>query len=254
MPMFAALMLAASPTPVAPGNSASIIAAADAFDRAQLTKDGAAIGRMVLDDLIFIDSSGKRLGKKEFIAGWTAPGDRFDPITLIDRTVTPLGRDAAVVGAEVNLCGSSDGARFMQPDPVRRYLCPGRRAVARGHCLGNADQGFTGRPLARAHVFAHCPPCLPWISSSRTAPTSNARSATRASPRSRRAAGARGGGARAQDRDRQSPRRAQRDQRPLQGCRARGKGGARRRSQGRRRPRIGAGGRAWPRRTRRSRR
>jgi ketosteroid isomerase-like protein len=109
MPLLAALLLAATPAPAA---HASIVAAADAFDQAQLTKDGAAIGKMVLDDLVFIDSSGKRLGKKEFIAGWTAPGDSFDPIKLVDRTVTPLGRDAAVVGAEVNLCGTSDGARF----------------------------------------------------------------------------------------------------------------------------------------------
>jgi len=109
MSLFAALMLAAAPAPAPP---ASIIAAADAFDRAQLTKDSAAMDRMVLEDLILIDASGKRRGKKEFIAGWTAPGDKFDPITLIDRTVTPLGRDAAVVGAEVNLCGTSDGARF----------------------------------------------------------------------------------------------------------------------------------------------
>ena len=68
--------------------------------------------RMTLDHLIFIDGSGKRLGKREFIAGWTAPGDTYDPIELIDRTVTPLGRDAAAVGAEVKLCGSSDGMRF----------------------------------------------------------------------------------------------------------------------------------------------
>lgn len=100
-------LLAAASSP--PG---SILAAAAEFDRAQLTKDRAALERMVLDNLLFVDGSGKRLGKKEFIAGWTAPGDRFDPITLIDRTVTPLGRDAAVVGAEVNLCGTSDGARF----------------------------------------------------------------------------------------------------------------------------------------------
>lgn len=99
-------MLAATPQP------GSILAAADAFDRAQLTKDRAALERMVLDDLLFIDGSGKQLGKQEFVAGWTAPGDKFDPITLIDRTVTPLGRDAAVVGAEVNLCGTSGGARF----------------------------------------------------------------------------------------------------------------------------------------------
>lgn len=112
LPLFTALVLAATPLAAAPAKDSSILAVADAFDRAQLAKDGAAIGRFVLDDLVFIDSSGKRLGKKEFVAGWTAPGDRFDPITLVDRTVTPLGRDAAVVGAEVNLCGTSDGTRF----------------------------------------------------------------------------------------------------------------------------------------------
>lgn len=111
MPLLSALMLAATP-PAPAADAASITAAADAFDRAQLAKDGPAIERMVLDGLVFIDGSGNRRGKKEFIAGWTAPGDKFDPITLVDRTVTLLGRDAAVVGAEVNLCGASDGARF----------------------------------------------------------------------------------------------------------------------------------------------
>jgi ketosteroid isomerase-like protein len=105
-PLLIALLASATPA------QTSILAAADDFDRAQLTKDRAAMERFLLDDLIFIDGSGKRLGKKEFIAGWTSPGDQFDPITLIDRTVTQLGRDAAVVGAEVNLCGTSEGARF----------------------------------------------------------------------------------------------------------------------------------------------
>ncbi|MGI8931727.1 MAG: nuclear transport factor 2 family protein [Sphingomicrobium sp.] len=104
--MIALLALAATPT------GSSILRAADAFDQAQLTKDQAAMERMILDDLVFIDGSGKRLGKKELIAGWMAPGDRFDPAAPVDRTVTPLGRDAAVVGAEVNLCGTSDGVRF----------------------------------------------------------------------------------------------------------------------------------------------
>lgn len=111
LPLLVVAMLSAVPG-ASPAGHAEVMAAADAFDRAQLAKDGAAIGRIVLDDLIFIDGSGKRLGKKEFIDGWTAPGDRYDPITLIDRTVTPLGKDAAVVGAEVNLCGTSDGAPF----------------------------------------------------------------------------------------------------------------------------------------------
>ena len=68
--------------------------------------------RMILDDLVFIDGSGKRLGKKELIAGWMGPNDKYDPAEPVDRIVTPLGRDAAVVGAEVNICGTSDGARF----------------------------------------------------------------------------------------------------------------------------------------------
>src|SRR5687768_14186108 len=68
-------------------DTAGLTAFADSFDRAQLEKDGAALGRMVADDLIFITGSGERQDKAEFIAGWTAPGDSFDPITLVDREV-----------------------------------------------------------------------------------------------------------------------------------------------------------------------
>jgi hypothetical protein len=106
LPLLMALLASASPP------QSSILAAADAFDRAQLTQDEMAMERMILDSFVFIDGSGKRQGKHAFIAGWLTPGDKYDPITLIDRTVTPLGPDAAVVSAETNLCGTSDGARF----------------------------------------------------------------------------------------------------------------------------------------------
>ena len=110
-----ALLLAAAPlsaaTPSEDGRAALLVFA-DAFDRAQLAKDGAALEQMVADDLVFIDGSGKRQGKTAFIQGWTAPGDRFDPITLIDRTVTMLGPDAGVVGAETTLSGVSGGEAF----------------------------------------------------------------------------------------------------------------------------------------------
>jgi hypothetical protein len=95
-----------------PTETGSIITAADAFDRAQLTQDRAAMEWMILEDLVFIDGSGKRLGKKELIDSWMGPGEKYDPATPMDRTVTPLGRDAAVVGAEVNICGTSHSARF----------------------------------------------------------------------------------------------------------------------------------------------
>ena len=104
---FALLVLAATSA-----DTASLLAAADAFDRAQLAQDRPAMERMILDDLVFISRSGKRLGKKELIEGWMGPNDKYDPAPPMDRVVTPLGRDAAVVNAEVNLCGTSDGARF----------------------------------------------------------------------------------------------------------------------------------------------
>lgn len=107
-----ALTLAATPVMAEAPDLASIVQAADAFDRIQLNQDQATLNQMILDDFVFIDGSGKRFGKTDFIAGWMAPGDRYDPITLIDRTITPLGRDAAVVSAETSLCGTSDGARF----------------------------------------------------------------------------------------------------------------------------------------------
>lgn len=107
-----ALTLAASPLAANPANDASILQAADAFDRAQLAQDRAAMERMILDDLVFIDGSGKRLGKKELIDGWMGPNDKYDPALPTDRVVTALGTDAAVVNAEVNICGTSDGARF----------------------------------------------------------------------------------------------------------------------------------------------
>ena len=90
----------------------SLSAFADRFDQAQLRKDGPALERMVADDLVFITGSGQRQGKQEFIAGWTDPGDRFDPITLVDRVVTPLGEDAGLVSVETVLRGTSGGKAF----------------------------------------------------------------------------------------------------------------------------------------------
>ena len=94
------------------GGGPTLAEFADQFDRAQLAKDGAALERMVADDLVFVTGEGERLGKADFIAGWTAPGDSFDPIELIDRVIRPLGADAGVVSAETTLSGVSGGARF----------------------------------------------------------------------------------------------------------------------------------------------
>ena len=102
------LLLAAAAV-VSPGEMNRV---ADAFDQAQLSQDAAALRRMTDDRLVFIDGTGKRQGKAEFITGWTLPGDRYEPIKLVDRTFLPLGRDAFVTTAETNLKGVSGGTAF----------------------------------------------------------------------------------------------------------------------------------------------
>ena len=107
MNLLIALALALTPAP-----DPSLVAFADAFDAAQLRQDRAAMEAMIADDLVYIDSSGQRLGKKEFIDGWMTPGDRFDPLVLVDRVFVQLGPDAGVANAETTLTGISGGKRF----------------------------------------------------------------------------------------------------------------------------------------------
>ena len=114
-PNLTVIALALVAAPAAAQNGVAPVALtdfADAFDKAQIAKDRAALEQMVTDDLVFIDATGKRLGKKEFIDGWTEAGDSFDPVVLTDRIVIPLGRDAGIVGAETELRGTSGGKRF----------------------------------------------------------------------------------------------------------------------------------------------
>ena len=94
------------------GTGADLASFADAFDAAQIAQDRAALERMVADDLVFIDGSGKRYGKAFFIDGWTGPDDDYDPGMLKDRIVLPLGEDAGLASAETILSGRSAGKPF----------------------------------------------------------------------------------------------------------------------------------------------
>lgn len=124
MSLFILTAAAAAGVSVAP-DQAEMIRIADAFDRAQLTQDRQALEAMVDDGLIFIEGSGKRSGKKDFIDGWTDGGTTYNPIKLIDRTVTPLSADSFVVSAETTLSGASGGkdfsSRFRFSDSFRRH-------------------------------------------------------------------------------------------------------------------------------------
>ncbi len=108
-----AAMLILLPVPAgAEDGVAGLRAFADAFDAAQIAQDRAALDRMVADDLVFIDGSGKRYGKAFFIDGWTGAEDDYDPVALQDRVVLPLGSDAGLASAETILSGRSAGKPF----------------------------------------------------------------------------------------------------------------------------------------------
>jgi hypothetical protein len=92
--------------------AAEMAAVSDAFDRAQLTQDSVKLDVMVDDELVFIDGAGKRQGKREFIEGWVSPADKYGPIVLIDRKMTPLSQDSFVTSAETTLTGTSSGKAF----------------------------------------------------------------------------------------------------------------------------------------------
>ncbi|WP_332817128.1 nuclear transport factor 2 family protein [Sphingopyxis sp.] len=108
-----AAMLIAAPVHAQPQEPAADLRAfANAFDAAQIAQDRAALDRMVADDLVFIDGSGKRYGKAFFIDGWTGADDDYDPVTLSDRVILPLGRNAGLASAETILSGRSAGKLF----------------------------------------------------------------------------------------------------------------------------------------------
>lgn len=113
-PLIAAALALSAATPGDVSHD-ELLAFADRFDAAQIAKDGAALEEMVADDLVFIQSSGKREGKAEFIAGWTGPDERYEPIEITDRVVVPLGPDAGIVGGAVVLKGTSAGKPFAAP-------------------------------------------------------------------------------------------------------------------------------------------
>lgn len=105
-----ALAIAAAPAHA--NDVAGLAAFADAFDAAQIAQDAAALEAMVADDLVFLDGDGRHLGKRDFIAGWTGADDDFDPVTLTDRVIVPLGPDAGLASAETVLSGRSAGKPF----------------------------------------------------------------------------------------------------------------------------------------------
>jgi ketosteroid isomerase-like protein len=104
--------LAATPAMAQDASVAALTAVADRFDQAQIAQDGPMLEAMISDDLIFIDGSGTRQGKRDFIDGWIDPSAHYEPIAIVGRYIVPLGPDAGMAGGEVTIRGTAGGKPF----------------------------------------------------------------------------------------------------------------------------------------------
>jgi hypothetical protein len=88
-----------------------LLSASKEYDKAQLTNDGAALGRLLGDDLVLISGSGQVQSKAEFIRDSTAPGFKIEPFTILEPVHKVMG-NSAILGGVVMLKGTDGGKPF----------------------------------------------------------------------------------------------------------------------------------------------
>jgi ketosteroid isomerase-like protein len=110
------LILAAPMAAVAqvPAPNADILAAAKAFDDAQVHGDRAVLETMLAPDFLFVRGSGRVGGRQEFIAGFTDPTSKLEPYEIADRLFLRVSPDVAVVGGEAWVKGTERGKPFAE--------------------------------------------------------------------------------------------------------------------------------------------
>lgn len=86
-------------------------AAAEAFERAQIAGDAAALDRLLAEDYRLTTSDGRIDSREQFIRDWAAPGFDPEPVTVRE-PVEIVWRDGAALGGLVTLSGKQDGQPF----------------------------------------------------------------------------------------------------------------------------------------------
>lgn len=88
---------------------ASLDAAAELYEEAQIAGDAAALQELIADDYVLVGSDGARSNKAELIAFWTADG--FDPAPVtVSEPVEHVWSDGAALGGTVTLSWTQDDA------------------------------------------------------------------------------------------------------------------------------------------------
>ena len=95
-------------------DNAEVRAAAHAFDMAQQTGDKATLERMIAPDFLFVRGSGRVGGKRDFIDGFTGPGQKLEPFRIEDPLLIRVSAEVAIVGGEAWVKGTDNGKPFAE--------------------------------------------------------------------------------------------------------------------------------------------
>lgn len=90
---------------------ADLVRAVAAFDRAQVKGDGRALGALLADDYVLLNSQAKVENRADFIRDYTAPGWSLKPY-VVEHEIVRSWNDGAVLGGVVTLQGTSNGKPF----------------------------------------------------------------------------------------------------------------------------------------------
>ena len=102
----------ASTTPAGSDSTVRLLSAqADAWDKAIVAKDAAAVAANVAPDFAQIESGGVVVGRDEFIKDLLDPTLRIDPYKVEDFSVRVYG-DTALLTGRIRMTGISEGKPF----------------------------------------------------------------------------------------------------------------------------------------------
>ena len=88
-----------------------LTAQADAWDKAIVAKDAAAVAANVAPDFTQIESGGAVIGRDEFVKDLLDPALRIDPYKVEDFGVRIYG-DTALLTGRIRMTGSAEGKPF----------------------------------------------------------------------------------------------------------------------------------------------
>jgi ketosteroid isomerase-like protein len=95
-------------------NRADVMRASDAFDNAQRTQDRAAMERVIAPDYVLVHGSGRIGGREDFVSSMVDPTNHITDVHADNRTLTPLGRDAAIVSGQGTIAGTDSNGPFSE--------------------------------------------------------------------------------------------------------------------------------------------